>query len=436
MAKNLTKLICALLVITLLALVVFFGIGTKENKIFPAITDDGAIIKGLDLAGGTSLTYEPDTENSDAVTQENMDIVISILTRRLTDAGYTEASITQLQDDGRFQIEIPGESDIDASRNLLGNIGALMFLASDGTVVLTGSDIKGASAEYGNTGMSAVPEHFVSITLKDEGVKKFSEATKNVSTPEKIADGSNWIMILLDGQIMSMPRVDEQLTEKEVMITGDFDEAGARELASVIASGQLPFKLREISAEVIGPSLGQDALKTSIFAGLIGIILIAIFMIIVYRLPGLVSVIALAAYMAIEGILLVAFKVNLSLPGIAGIILSIGMAVDANIIIFERIKEEYKSGKTVAFAVKAGFKRAFVTILDGNVTTILAAIVLWILCPGSIKGFAITLFMGVVLSMITAIWVTRGILNLLMNLSSNSSRFFNLKKEVLENEED
>ena len=426
MAKNLTKLICALLVITLLALVVFFGIGTKENKIFPAITDDGAIIKGLDLAGGTSLTYEPDTENSDAVTQENMDIVISILTRRLTDAGYTEASITQLQDDGRFQIEIPGESDIDASRNLLGNIGELMFLASDGTVVLTGSDIKGASAEYGNTGMSAVPEHFVSITLKDEGVKKFSEATKNVSTPEKIADGSNWIMILLDGQIMSMPRVDEQLTEKEVMITGDFDEAGARELASVIASGQLPFKLREISAEVIGPSLGQDALKTSIFAGLIGIILIAVFMIIVYRLPGLVSVIALAAYMAIEGILLVAFKVNLSLPGIAGIILSIGMAVDANVIINERIKEEIRSGKGVLSSVKYGFKGAFSSIIDSNITTIIAAVVLMIFGTGTVTGFAITLLIGVLVSMFTALVITRFIMNTVAKLGVNNPKLYGM----------
>ncbi|MBO5926494.1 MAG: SecD/SecF family protein translocase subunit, partial [Clostridia bacterium] len=220
-------------------------------------------------------------------------------------------------------------------------------------------------------------------------------------------------------------------------ITGLSSYEEAESIAAVIKAGRLPLEFDVGEANRISATLGENALMASIYAGVIGMIIIFAIMIIRYRGLGIASSLALTIYATVLILLLAIVPwVELTLPGIAGIILSIGMAVDANVIIFERIKEEFKQGKTVVSAVNAGFKRAFITILDSNITTILASIVLWILCPGSIKGFAITLLIGVVLSMFTAIVITRSLVKLLLNLASNKSKFFNLKKEVLENDED
>lgn len=423
MAKNLTKLICALLVIAVLSYVALCGIGS----FLPGVFEEGAIRKGLDLAGGTLLVYQPDVEDSAEVTAADLDAVVSILTRRLSNAGYTEASITQLKDDGRIQIEIPEEKDLNSARDLLGNIGQLAFVGSDGSVVLTGSDIKSASMQYGYTSeASLAPEYFVQITLKSDAVEKFSQATLTASSDENISAGTNFIMIVLDNEIVSMPYVSEQLTLEDVMISGDFDEAGATYLASVIASGQLPFSLTEVRADTVGPTLGEKALETALFAGAIGIALVALFLIIVYRLPGLISVIALLAYIMIEAIILVVAKVNLSLPGVAGIVLSIGMAVDANVIINERIKEELRVGKGTLSAVKAGFKGAFTSIVDSNVTTIIASVVLWFFGTGTVQGFAITLFIGIVVSMFTALVVTRFLMLTVAQLGVKNPKLYGI----------
>lgn len=417
MAKNLTKLICALLVIALLAYVALFGLG----KFLPGVFEEGAIRKGLDLAGGTLIVYQPDVEEGTEVSDADLDTVVSILTRRLSSAGYTEATITKLKDDGRIQIEIPEEKDLDKARDLLGNIGQLSFLMLDDTategeeenatsltVVMTGSDIKTATPQYGQVSESSLaPEYFVQVTLKKDAVEKFAAATAKASTEEYIKNGTNFIMIALDDEIISTPYVNEMLTTEDVVITGNFDEDGAKYLASVIASGQLPFSLKEMRADNIGPTLGEKALDTALLAGAIGIGLVALFMLIVYRLSGLFSVISLIAYMAIEAIVLVVAKVNLSLPGIAGIVLSIGMAVDANVIIGERIKEELRLGKGTLSAVKAGFGKAFWSIFDSNITTIIASLVLWYFGTGTVQGFAITLFIGVLVSMFTALVVTK-----------------------------
>ena len=413
MAKNLTKFIAAIIVIALLSFVAVSGIG----NFLPGVFDEGAIRKGLDLAGGTLLVYEPDVENLDKVADTDMDTVVSIMTNRLSNAGYTEATITQMKDDKRIQIEIPEVKDLDEARNLLGNIGELNFVGPTGTVVMTGSDIKAASVEYGNISeQSLKPEYFVSVTLKSDAVEKFAAATEEAA---KLKDeGSNYIMIILDNEIVSMPQVQEKLVTEDVMITGKFDKESATYLASVIASGQLPFSLKELRADTVGPTLGEKALETAIFAGAIGILLVMLFMILVYRLPGLVSVIALIAYMAIEAIVLVVAKVNLSLPGVAGIILSIGMAVDANVIIIERIKEELRLGKGTASAVRAGFKGAFSSIIDSNITTLIAAAVLWYFGTGTVQGFAITLFIGIVVSMFTAVVVTRFIMTAVVGIGA------------------
>lgn len=423
MAKNLTKLICSVLVIAILVYVALCGVGS----FLPGVFEEGAIRKGLDLAGGTLLIYQPDVEDISTVADEDYDAVVSILTRRLSNAGYTEASLTQLKDDGRIQIEIPEEKNLNNARDLLGNIGQLSFVAADGTVVLTGSDVKQAKMQYGYTSENSIaPEYFVEITLKPDAVQKFSEATLAASSEENIKNGMNFIMIVLDDEIVSMPYVSEQLSLQDVMITGSFDEAGATYLASVIGSGQLPFKLSEVRADTVGPTLGEKALETAILAGAIGIALVALFMLVYYRLPGLISVIALIAYMAIEAIILVVAKVNLSLPGVAGIVLSIGMAVDANVIINERIKEELRLGKGTLSAVKAGFKGAFTSIIDSNVTTIIASAVLWWFGTGTVQGFAITLFIGIIVSMFTALIVTRFLMMTLAKLGVRNSKLYGI----------
>ncbi|MBE6701120.1 MAG: protein translocase subunit SecD [Ruminococcaceae bacterium] len=423
MAKNLVKLICALLAITLLSYVALCGIG----KFFPGVFEEGAIRKGLDLAGGTLLVYQPDVEDMSKVTDAELDTVVSIMTRRLSNAGYTEATISQLKDDGKIQIEIPEVKNLGEARDLLGNIGQLIFIDSSANVVLTGSDIKGATMQYGQVSENSLsPEYFVSVSLKSSAVKKFADATEKAATAENIKDGKNFIMILLDNEVVSMPYVNEKLSTDEVIITGNFDKEGATYLASVISSGQLPFSLKELRADTVGPTLGEKALETAIFAGAIGIILVMLFITLVYRLPGLVSCIALVAYMAIEAIILVAFKVNLSLPGIAGIILSIGMAVDANVIINERIKEELRLGKGTLSSVKAGFSRAFTSIIDSNVTTVIAALVLWYFGTGTVQGFAITLFIGIIVSMISSIFITRFIMNAVVGIGIKNSKLYGI----------
>lgn len=423
MAKNSVKLICILLVIAALAYVALFGIGDFLQGIF----DEGAIRKGLDLAGGTLLVYQPDVQEGAEVEESDLDSVVSILTRRLSNAGYTEASLTKLKDDGRIQIEIPEEKDINKARDLLGNIGQLSFVDSDGNIVLTGADVKSAIAQYGYTSETSIaPEYFVEIKLKADAVQKFSEATLAASSAEKKNAGKNYIEIVLDEETISMPYVSEQLNLEDVMITGYFDEDSANYLASVIGSGQLPFKLSEVRADTVGPTLGEKALETAILAGAIGIALVALFMLVYYRLPGLVSVIALIAYIAIEAIVLVVAKVNLSLPGVAGIVLSIGMAVDANVIINERIKEEIRAGKGTYSAVKSGFKGAFSSIIDSNVTTVIAAGVLWIFGTGTVQGFAITLFIGIVTSMFTALVVTRLIMLTVARLGVRNAKLYGI----------
>ncbi len=423
MAKNLTKLICSLLIIAIAAYIALCGIG----KFMPGVFEEGAIRKGLDLAGGTLLVYEPDLEDASKVESDDYNAVVAVLTRRLSKAGYTEASLTQLKDEGRIQIEIPEEKDISKARDLLGNTGELTFVSADGTVVLTGSDIKSAKNMYDYVDEnSVVPAHFVQLTLKSDAVDKFADATLAASSKENISSEKNYIRIMLDDDEVSKPYVWEQLVLEDVVITGNFTEESAKDLASIISSGQLPFKLREIRADTVGPTLGEKALETAIMAGAIGIALVALFMIIVYRLPGFVSVIALAAYMAIEAIVLVVTKVNLSLPGVAGIVLSIGMAVDANVIINERIKEEIRAGKGTISAVKSGFKGAFTSIVDSNVTTIIASVVLWIFGTGTVQGFAITLFIGIVASMFTALVVTRFIMTTVAKLGLTNPKLYGI----------
>ena len=418
--KSIIKFSVMLILIILLSLIAVFGLGDT----LPGVFTEGAINEGLDLVGGSYIVYEADVEGTPENLAENMDAVKQMMRSRLDTLGYTEGSVT-LSGDRRVIIEIPNISDPEEAVQKLGSTAILQFVDYEGNVILEGGDIVSAKAAYGDATGHGYPTWYVSLKLSDAATSKFAEATKRVS---ELSDGNNYIAITLDGEELSAPLVEEELTMSDVVITGNYDQESAQWLAGVISSGQLPFALTEVQLTSVGPTLGEKALSSSVIAGGIGILLVMLFMIIIYRLPGIVASVALVAYISLTGIILVLFKINLSLPGIAGIILSIGMAVDANVVIFERIKEELRVGKTTAAAVKSGFKRAFSAVLDSNITTLIAACVLWYFGSGTVQGFAITLFIGVILSMLTAIVITRILLNSLVGMEVRNPVLYGVRQ--------
>lgn len=415
MKNSVCSFVLMLLLVVLVTAVAVFGISAFN---LPGAFDDDAISKGLDLVGGSSITYvaQPDenAENFDMATA--LDTVESMLRQRLDTLGYTEATIAKMGTD-RIRVEIPGIDDPEDALKKLGSTAKLEFLDSSGNVILEGKDVKEAVANYGQTSESSMgSQYYVSLTFNDSGRQKFADATEKMA--ELASSSKNYIDIELDGENISRASVSYRIDSDSCMISGNFTKDEAVYLAELISSGQLPVVLREIELRYVGPTLGSEALASSIKAGLIGTLIVMLFMILVYRLPGLVSAIALVSYISIFAILIIVFKVNLSLPGIAGIILTIGMAVDSNVVIYERIKEELNTGKSTRAAVKSGFSRAFSAILDSNVTTIIASVVLWYFGTGAVRGFAITLFIGVVVSLFTALCVTRVLLNSVTNMGA------------------
>ena len=403
MKNSVCSFVLMLLCVVLSVTVALCGVSSLGLK---SVMDEDAINKGLDLVGGSSILFEakaPESEE-DFDMELAMTKVETILRQRLDSLGYTEGVIARVGDN-QIRVEVPGIDDPATASRTLGSTAKLEFIDADGNVIFEGDMVKGAVANYGPTGNSLSDEHHVVLQFTAEGTKLFAEATKNAAS--KIAEGKNYIAIVLDGSVISQPSVETTINSETCTISGSFDQDSAKELAGLIDSGNLPVELEEKELRHVGATLGSDALSTSLTAGAIGILLVMLFMILVYRLPGFVSALALTGYVAIFAILLVGFNVNLSLPGIAGIILTIGMAVDANVIIYERIKEELKDGKTVRSAVKNGFKGATSAIVDSNVTTIIAAAVLMGLGSGAVKGFGITLLIGTVVSMFTALVVTR-----------------------------
>lgn len=420
MKKSILTFVCSLLVIALLGFTVWHGVDLGFTQI-PSITDtENGVRLGLDLVGGSIITFEgmADEDMPAEELSRNMEIVVDMLRQRLDFQGLTEAQVYQAGD-RRVTVEIPSISDPEEAVQTLGSTAQLQFLDDDGNVILEGNQVADATAEYGAIDSTGVKQNYVSLELTDEGLEIFTEATKKAAAAE--SEGKNHINIVMDGQTISSPAVSSQyaetgITSKEVMITGGFTAEEAGLLANNIALGQLPFGLEQVEMRSVGAQLGMTALTSSIKAGAIGVLLVMIFMIAVYRLPGIVSCVALLFYCVLEGLVLVIFKVNLSLPGIAGIILSIGMAVDANVLIFEHFKEEYQiQGKTLRLSMESGFKRAFTTIFDSNITTIIAAAVLFFLGTGTIRGFAITLGLGTLLSMFTAITLTHYMLRLMVD---------------------
>lgn len=408
-SKGIATLIVSVLLLAGLGFVSMFGIG--ENG-----TGSAKNIKlGLDLAGGVSITYQTTEENPSA---EDMSDTVYKLQKRVENYS-TEAQVYQ-EGANRINIEIPGVSDANQILEELGKPGSLEFRTEDGTVVLSGTDIKTAEAGITQDKMGN-KEYVVSLTLTDEGAKIFAEVTA--------ANIQKRIAIVYDGEIVSNPVVNEAITGGKAYISGSASFEEAETLASTIRIGGLKLELEEIRSNVVGAQLGQDAINTSLKAGLIGFLIVLVFMCVVYRIPGLASAVALSIYVVLILLFLNGFNITLTLPGIAGIILSIGMAVDANVIIFARIKEELAAGKTVRSAIKIGFEKALSAIVDGNITTLIAALVLGIKGSGTVKGFAQTLALGIVLSMFTALVVTKLILNAFYAVGLRDEKFYGIQKE-------
>lgn len=376
------------------------------------------IKQGLDLAGGVSITYEVVGEEEPSA--EDMADTIYKLQKRVENYS-TEAQVYQEGTD-RINIEIPGVTDANAILEELGKPGSLVFLDKDGNEVLTGTDVSDAQVGYQNNSMGN-QEPVVSLTMTEEGTKKFAEATKAAYPNNDI------IFIVYDNQVISAPAVQAEITDGRAVINGMASFEEAEKLASTIRIGGLKLELEELRSNVVGAQLGSAAIKTSLIAGAIGLGLVIIFMIAVYWIPGLASSIALCIYTVLMVLLLNGFDITLTLPGIAGIILSIGMAVDANVIIFARIREEIATGKTVKSAMKIGFQKALSAIIDGNVTTLIAAAVLYFMGTGTVKGFAQTLALGIAVSMFTALFVTRMILNAFYAAGLKDEKFYGRAKE-------
>ncbi len=416
--KSVLLLILMLIVAVVLNYVAFIGFDVAGFNYGGVFDEEKGIRKGIDLAGGSVITFEASKENP---TEAEMDIVEAIFNARLANAGYTEARISR-GNLGQITIEIPSVTNTDEAAALLGSTAKLTFRDADNNVVLDGAThIKDAEAKYGQIDSATAAQAYVLLTLTPEAVTKFADATRKAAAE---TEGRNYISIVMDEQVISAPSVQQEINSETCQITGGFTPETAQMLANQIKSGQLPFELTVLSKETIGAELGSDALPTSMMAAGIGVLLIMLFMIIIYRMSGLLASLALAIYVGLIALVLGVLRVNLSLSGIAGIIASLGMAVDANVIIFERMKEELRLGKTIKASVDSGFNKAFSAILDSNVTTIISCVVLYVSGIGTIKGFAVTLGLGVVISMFTAIVVTKFLLKQLVNLNFKNRKLF------------
>lgn len=403
-SRGFIKFFSVIVIAAVVAYVTFFGINAGNYSISPV---QKHIRLGLDLRGGVYVLEEAQGN----VTQDAINKAIAVIRNRVDALGVTQPVIAQ-QGSNRIRVELPGMNDPDRAIQVIGKTAQLKFVGPDGKVILTGANVKDSKAVYAQT-QTSVQQPEVTLVLDAEGTKKFAEATqKFLGQP---------IAILLDDKVISAPRVNDVITTGNAVITGLKDFQEASELATLIRAGSLPVTLRPIAYSSVGATLGPSALNASVEAGIYGTLLVMLFMIAFYRLPGFVADLALLIYILINFIIYALFNITLDLPGIAGFLLSIGMAVDTNILIFERFKEELWSGKSIRPALDAGFVKAFRAVFDANITTIIGAIILFYLGSGNVKGFALTLIIGVTSSLFTAITVTRFLLHALldMDLSKN-----------------
>ncbi len=447
-SRAVVSLIVYVLILGLLGYTAVFGVGSDKSGAAESIK------LGLDLAGGVSITYQ--VVGDEDPSAEDMSDTIYKLQQRV-DGYSTEAQVYQEGTD-RINIEIPGVTDANAILEELGKPGSLYFIAqtdsegnnnydmgygvdaegnmvpqyqlnktleeleADGSIVLTGTEVDGAQARAQQDSMGNL-ENVVSLSFNEAGRQAFADATT------KAFENGETIAIYYDGEFVSVPNVQAAITDGNAVITGQSTAAEAEQLASTIRIGGLKLELEELRSNVVGAQLGSAAIQTSLTAAAVGFALVVIFMIAVYYVAGFAASLALCLYTELLVILMFAFEVTLTLPGIAGIILTVGMAVDANVIIFARIREEIAAGKSVQNAIKIGFQKALSAILDGNITTLIAGLVLYFMGSGTIKGFSITLMLGIVLSMFTALVVTKFLVNIFYALGIQSEKAYGVAKE-------
>lgn len=421
-AKGIIKLIIALILVGVLGYCAYTVVrdsnaALQDDYVASEDSAKNTVKLGLDLAGGVSITYQTVDPNPSDVDMED---TIYKLQKRVQNYS-TEAEVYR-EGNNRINIDIPGVSDANAVLEELGKPGSLYFMDPEGNIVVDGTMVKAAQAGITEDQQNN-KEYIVQLSFNDEGTKKFADATTKYVGQQ--------IYIVYDDEVVSAPVVQEPITGGECRIDGMAGYEEAENLASTIRIGSLSLELEELRSNVVGAKLGQSAMASSVKACVIGLIILAILLIVAFKIPGIASVLALAMYVSLEVLLLAVFNedITLTLPGIAGIVLSIGMAVDANVIIFTRIKEEIGYGKTVESAVKTGFKKALSAIIDGNVTTLIAAVVLMIKGSGTVVGFAQTLALGIVISMFTALFVTRFILNAFIETGFDNKKFFGEIKE-------
>lgn len=404
-----------LFILTLIVIVVFAFAGARGVEIagWEFKSFNKAITKGLDLQGGVSVLMEIQDED---VTKEDLEKTRQLIDLRVNKLGVAETSVT-VEGDRRVRVEIPGEYDSKDLVDSLSKTGNLTFKDEDGNEVLSGSDVEEAGTMLDSTSNAPV----VTLKLTDEGTKKFAEAIENNLNKK--------IYIYMDDEEISAPTVDSVITGGNAIIKGSSSIDEAKNLAGLINAGALPVTVKAIQIENVGAQLGAEALPNAVKAGLIGIAIIFLFMILYYRIPGVIACIALTLYVCLTLLVFVEADVALTLPGIAAFLLTVGMAVDANVLIFERVREELKNGMSVKSAVEKGFSNALSSIVDSNITTIIAALVLYFMGTGSVKGFAVTLMIGIAVSMFTAIVVTKTLMKWAVNMGMLKSNWqFRVKR--------
>ena len=406
--RAILSLIVILVVVAVVGCVALFGIG-KGTSIHYLKPWGEAISLGLDLRGGVYTVYQAKDSTVDDF-EAKMDSTVSILTSRLTRQGFTEATVTR-QGNDRIRVEIPNVSDPNEILRIIGTPAQLNFIDEDGNVLMEGSMVKNAARSQDENGQPCI-----AFELNDEGAKIFAEATA--------ANLGKTISITLDGETISTARVNSVIAGGKGEITGNFTAESAENLATLILSGALPLELEQLEVSAISATLGVEALDKALLAGIIGVVLVMLFMLVRYRLCGVVADIALTIYIMIVVLLLALTGAQLTLPGVAGIILGIGMAVDANVVIFERIREEVKVGRPLTSAIRKGFSNALSAIIDANVTTIIAALVLYMFGTGTIRGFALTLGISVATSMFTAVFVTHKLLDIFVDLGVKNQKLY------------
>ncbi|MDY0236678.1 MAG: protein translocase subunit SecD [Gudongella sp.] len=414
--KNKSIMILLLIVVVLIG-AGYFGANGVEIGGTKYESAKDSIDLGLDLAGGVYVVLEANTDATGTELRQMMEETKAIISKRVDGLGVSEPNIA-IEGDKRIRIELAGLSDPQEAIELIGKTALLQFVKPDGEVVITGKNVSDTTVIF-QEGDMGIQEPVVSLVLDSEGTTAFYTATSELSQETETVD--RIMYIVLDGEVISSPVVIDPIADGRPVISGDFELEEANNLTTLIRAGALPVEMIELQTSVIGPTLGLEAYNRSILAGIVALALIFSFMILVYKIPGVVASMALAVYVSIVIAVMIGIDVKLTLPGIAGLVLSIGMAVDANVLIYERIREELKADKTLRVAIDRGFKRALTSIMDANLTTLIAGVVLYSFGLGPIKGFGVTLIIGIVTSILTAVFFTKYVLILMANVTGSKN---------------